>query len=94
MTTSPRRTLRYAQGKFWPRQFSIGQDGRNKDWVIRELGTLREGWDTLEADETHLLRRPTVHESIRQWPIRWRMSSISAIWSPTFNTGFRHDMGC
>jgi len=36
---------------------------------MRELGTLREGWDTLEADETRLLRRLTVHESIRQWLI-------------------------
>jgi hypothetical protein len=36
---------------------------------MRELWTLREGWDTLEADETRLLRRLTVHESIRQWLI-------------------------
>jgi len=39
---------------------------------MRELGTLREGWDTLEADEIHLLRRLTVHESIRQWLILQR----------------------
>ena len=34
---------------------------------MRELRTLREGWDTLEADETRLLRQLTVHESVRQW---------------------------
>ena len=39
---------------------------------MRELGTLREGWDTLEADEIHLLRCLTVHESIRQWLILQR----------------------
>jgi hypothetical protein len=39
---------------------------------MRELGTLREGWDTLEADETRLLRHLTVHESIRQWLILQR----------------------
>jgi hypothetical protein len=39
---------------------------------MRELGTLREGWDTFEADETRLLRRLTVHESIRQWLILQR----------------------
>jgi hypothetical protein len=36
---------------------------------MRELRTLREGWDILEADETRLLRRLTIHESIRQWLI-------------------------
>ena len=39
---------------------------------MRELGTLREGWDALEADEIRLLRRLTVHESIRQWLILQR----------------------
>jgi len=39
---------------------------------MRELRTLREGWDALEADETHLLRSLTVHESIRQWLILQR----------------------
>ena len=39
---------------------------------MRELRTLREGWDTLEADETCLLRHLTVHESIRQWLILQR----------------------
>jgi len=39
---------------------------------MRELRTLREGWDALEADETRLLRRLTVHESIRQWLILQR----------------------
>ena len=39
---------------------------------MRELQTLREGWETLEADETRLLRRMTVHESIRQWLILQR----------------------
>ena len=39
---------------------------------MRELGILREGWDALEADEIRLLRRLTVHESIRQWLILQR----------------------
>ena len=34
---------------------------------MRALRTLREGWKTLEADETRLLRCLTVQESIRQW---------------------------
>ncbi|MBN2389170.1 MAG: hypothetical protein JXR84_00515 [Anaerolineae bacterium] len=34
---------------------------------MRELRTLREDWDTLEADETRLLRCLTVHESVQQW---------------------------
>ncbi|HQE92321.1 MAG TPA: hypothetical protein PLH19_06805 [Anaerolineae bacterium] len=34
---------------------------------MRELGTLRDGWETLEADETRLLRRLTIHESVQQW---------------------------
>lgn len=34
---------------------------------MRDLRTLREGWDTFEADETRLLRELTVHESVRQW---------------------------
>ena len=39
---------------------------------MRELQTLREGWETLETDETRLLRRMTVHESVRQWLILQR----------------------
>ena len=39
---------------------------------MRELRTLREGWDALEAEETRLLRHLTVHESIRQWLILQR----------------------
>jgi len=34
---------------------------------MRDLRTLREGWDTLEADEIRLLQQLTVHESVRQW---------------------------
>jgi len=39
---------------------------------VRELQTLREGWDALEAEETRLLRHLTVHESMRQWLILQR----------------------
>ena len=39
---------------------------------MRELRTLREGWDALEAEETRLLRHLTVHESVRQWLILQR----------------------
>ncbi len=34
---------------------------------MRDLRTLREGWDTFEADEIRLLRQLTIHESVRQW---------------------------
>jgi hypothetical protein len=34
---------------------------------MHELRALREGWDTLEADETRLLQQLTMHESVRQW---------------------------
>ena len=36
---------------------------------MRELRTLREGWEGIEAEETRLLRAMTVQESIRQWLI-------------------------
>ena len=34
---------------------------------MRELTALREGWELIEADETHLLRQMSVQESVRQW---------------------------
>ncbi len=34
---------------------------------MRDLRTLREGWDALEVDEICLLRQLTIHESVRQW---------------------------
>ncbi len=34
---------------------------------MRELSTLRQGWDAMEAEETRLLRSMTVQESMRQW---------------------------
>ncbi|MEJ5309400.1 MAG: hypothetical protein WHX52_06480 [Anaerolineae bacterium] len=34
---------------------------------MRDLRALREGWDTVEADEIRLLRQLTVQESVRQW---------------------------
>jgi hypothetical protein len=36
---------------------------------MRDLGALREGWATIEAEETRLLRALTVQESVRQWLI-------------------------
>ena len=37
---------------------------------MRDLSALREGGDTVEAQETRLLRAMTVQESIRQWQQR------------------------
>ena len=34
---------------------------------MRELRTLREGWEMAEADESRLLRRMTIQESVRLW---------------------------
>jgi hypothetical protein len=34
---------------------------------MRELRSLREGWETFEAEETRLLRGMTVQDSIRDW---------------------------
>jgi hypothetical protein len=36
---------------------------------MRELRTLREGWERIEADETRLLRAMTIQASVRQWLI-------------------------
>ena len=36
---------------------------------MRELRTLREGWEMVEAEETRLLRALTVQESVHQWLI-------------------------
>jgi hypothetical protein len=35
-----------------------------KTWMLK---TLRQDWEALEAEETRLLRRMTVQESLRQW---------------------------
>ena len=34
---------------------------------MRDLSALREGWETIEAEETRLLRALTVQESVHQW---------------------------
>jgi len=34
---------------------------------VRELSALRESPDTFEADETRLLQRMTIQESVSQW---------------------------
>ena len=34
---------------------------------MRELRTLREGWEMVEAEESRLLRGMTIQDSIRQW---------------------------
>ncbi len=34
---------------------------------MRELSSLREGWDMFQEEETRLLRAMTVQESMRQW---------------------------
>jgi len=39
---------------------------------MRDLSALREGWETLEVEETRLLRSMTIQESIRQWLILQR----------------------
>ena len=32
---------------------------------MRQLSALREGWEMVEAEETRLLRRMTIQESVR-----------------------------
>jgi len=34
---------------------------------MNDLSQVREGWDEIEAEETHLLRRMTVKESLRHY---------------------------
>jgi hypothetical protein len=34
---------------------------------MRDLSAHREGWETVEAEETRLLRGMTIQDSIRQW---------------------------
>ena len=34
---------------------------------MRQLSALREGWEMVEAEETRLLRRMTIQESVRLW---------------------------
>ena len=34
---------------------------------MRELRALREGWESIEAEETRLLRALTVQDSVHQW---------------------------
>ena len=34
---------------------------------MRQLSALREGWEMAEAEETRLLRRMTIQESVRLW---------------------------
>ena len=54
---------------------------------MRELRTLREGWETIEVDETRLLRSMTTQESIRQWLVLQRsfetqLQQTAAIFGP------------
>jgi len=54
---------------------------------MRELSTLREGWETVEAEETRLLRGMTTQDSIRQWLILQRsfeaqLQQTAAIFGP------------
>jgi len=48
--------LRYNPGR------SVGRKG-----VMQDLKSLREGWELAEQEETRLLRRMTVQESLRHW---------------------------
>ena len=34
---------------------------------MRKLSALRGGWEVVEAEETRLLRRMTIQESVRDW---------------------------
>jgi hypothetical protein len=34
---------------------------------MRDIGTLRDGWEDAERLETRLLQRMTIQESLRQW---------------------------
>ena len=54
---------------------------------MRDLSALREGWDTVEAEETRLLRAMPVQESIRQWLLLQRsfeaqLQQSAAIFGP------------
>ena len=54
---------------------------------MRELRTLREGWEGMEAEETRLLRHMTTQDSIRQWLILQRtfeaqLQQTAAIFGP------------
>jgi hypothetical protein len=35
--------------------------------VVKDLSQVRDGWDEVEMEETRLLRRMTVQESLRQY---------------------------
>jgi len=43
---------------------------------MRELRALREGWNSLEAEEARLLRRTSLQESVRQWLMLQRTFEI------------------
>ena len=59
----------------WRREILRTYNERNVAWArrrikegnIRELSTLREGWDAFEREETVLLRGLSLAEGVRQW---------------------------
>lgn len=54
---------------------------------MRELRASREGWESLETEETRLLRRTSPQESVRQWLMLQRtfevqLQNTSALFAP------------
>jgi hypothetical protein len=54
---------------------------------MRDLSALREGWETIEAEETRLLRALTVQDSVRQWLMLQRtfevqLQNTAALFAP------------
>ncbi|MCX6031005.1 MAG: hypothetical protein NT169_17120 [Chloroflexi bacterium] len=54
---------------------------------MRELSSLREGWDTFQEEETRLLRAMTVQESMRQWlmlqeAFEYQLLQTTALFAP------------
>ena len=58
---------------------------------MRELRTLREGWEMVEAEESRLLRGMTIQESVRLWLMLQRsfeaqLQQTAAIFGPERQT--------
>ncbi len=54
---------------------------------MRELSSLREGWETVEAQEVRLLRNTTVQQSVHQWlmlqqTFEFQLQQTAAIFGP------------
>ena len=54
---------------------------------MRKLSALRGGWEMVEAEETRLLRRMTIQESVRDWLMLQRsfetqLQQTAAIFGP------------